>query len=82
VAFLSDELPRDGPPHGTALDAVVIHDMDRIDTTDLAVWKDSRHLVLAAGVAWRVRHAVGEWCGLHGFNFHDVRRDGAFVIRR
>jgi hypothetical protein len=82
VAFHSDVQPWDGPLNRTPLDAVVLHDLGRIDTTALARWKDSRHLVLASGVAWRVRRVVGEWCGQHGVQCHDVRRDGAFVISR
>jgi competence protein ComEC len=70
-------------PETGLLDAVIIHDMDRVPEHLLEqAAAVSKHLVLAGRTSWRTREKVAEWCVERDVPFHDVFGQGAFRIER
>ncbi|HOZ41178.1 MAG TPA: ComEC/Rec2 family competence protein [Flavobacteriales bacterium] len=81
VAFLTGDLRR--PSRFAApVDVVVIHDIQRMDTTALnGHLEQMGHLVLAGGMRWRHRAQWRSWAMAHGIPVHSVQDDGAFILR-
>jgi ComEC/Rec2-related protein len=64
-------------------DAVVLHDLQYAEREVLErVLGATEHLVVAAGVSWRVRRMVEELAAAESVPVHELRRKGAFVLEQ
>jgi competence protein ComEC len=80
VAFLSGEL-NVAPTLPHSVDALVLHDLDRLDTMALVgLEARTERLVLAGKLRWRHRQQLHAWAEREGVSLHDVRDDGAFLL--
>lgn len=64
-------------------DVLVLHDLRYLSAPDLEMLAtDTRQVVLAGGLPWKLRSFVRGWCIARGISCHDVRAEGAFVMDR
>lgn len=83
VAFLSDVDHWPDSIAGAPFDALVLHDLKYLPDERLAqLSRQTRCLVLAGGLSWKVRNRVQEYCGEHSIEVHDIRSQGAFIRTR
>lgn len=81
VIFVSEDLA--WPTGALRPDALVVHDIPASRPPEIpADAVVPQHVVLAAGLHWRVREQLRNWCATHGVPCHDVRDQGAFVLDR
>ena len=81
VAFLTGDLSR-AVNLAAPVDVVVVHDIQRMDTTALSgTLQMMEHLVLAGGMRWRHRAQWRAWAAARGIPVHSVQDDGAFILR-
>lgn len=72
----------DPPPEGR-FDAIVLHMMKRIDDEQLLrLSACARRFVLASDLSWRVRDRIMDWADRHDVAVHDIRTQGAFILRK
>ncbi len=80
VAFLSGELS-DAPILTHNLDALIVHDLERLDTLALSgLEHKTDQLVLAGKLRWRHRQQLRSWALRNALPVHDVRDDGAYLL--
>ena len=71
------------PSDSTYFDALLVHRLTHMSGRDMdAVIPLARHVVLCGGLSWKVRGAMMDACLAAGIPVHDVRSQGAFVLRR
>lgn len=83
VAFVSGQEPWPDSTLNARFDAVVLHDLDRLPADHLErITRSTQHLVLGAGLSWRVRNAALEHAAHADLAVHDIRSQGAFILER
>lgn len=83
VAFHRQDDPWPEEPGAAPWDAVVFHDVRYLPQAQLErMVGAARHLVLANGVARKLRQRIQETGGTYGVPVHDVRGQGAFILER
>lgn len=74
---------RSGPASMGAAEVLVLHDLRYLKKDDLErLATESRQVVLAGGLPWKLRAYVSQWCREHQVPCHDVRTHGAFYAER
>ncbi|WKZ67680.1 MAG: ComEC/Rec2 family competence protein [Flavobacteriales bacterium] len=82
VLFVSDRSPF-RPTRTEPYDAVVLHDLHRLDDAVAdGILGGARQVVLASGLSGTARRWMNKRCAEAGVPCHDVRRQGAFILRR
>jgi competence protein ComEC len=83
VMFLSgtEALPDSGLI--APLDAIIVHDVKFLPTDLLdRIATNTKHIVLGAGLSWRVRNMITEHAAKSAVIVHDIKRQGAFILER